>query len=71
MTELVWTTERPTIPGPYWIEDFAGSQSIYEIDFVNGELVVVDNHWTFSFTPLHYVLIAGPIPKPVDKGGAA
>lgn len=68
--ELVWTTEKPTEPGSYWVETSSGAQYIREVNLVNGKLVAVDPGLSYE-VPLDFYERFAPIPKPVEKGGAA
>ena len=66
--EFVWTTERPTEPGHYWVEDRGGTKGIHKLGHrPDGRLVVLDPSFFIGWDLGAYCRFAGPIPKPVEK----
>lgn len=61
--EMFWTTERPTVPGWYWIR--GGYRRPVEFRIVDGELVDEDGAATRFYEP--GTEWAGPLPEPRSR----
>lgn len=67
---MIWTKEKPTKPGWYWVRGACGNDVIFDIrPMLGGQLIYFgdeDNSWTVGENDdgLEY---AGPIEKPQDR----
>lgn len=71
-TPLVWTDAKPTVPGPYWVED--GGEEVVTVFEIDGELRVYVPGVRYSISLDEFcrraggrrLRFAGPIPQPEE-----
>jgi hypothetical protein len=68
MNQLIWTSERPTVPGAYWMRDVVGAEpTIHDIWMECGRLKTRWPDGSESWIEDESGQFAGPIPEPVSE----